>query len=629
MKRNIVFLLLILIMWPVGFAGSDRHNTSQGSPSDILYASYFPRISLTSITGGLSQPLDPSTSGSILEILPTVKLEVALYGLLELDIRTDLVATNPYDPDDIDLRVAFTGPSGKEKDVGAFWYQDYDPQSHTKTGHPGWKARFTPDETGEWLAAAYAPSIGLRSAPVTFKVLPSDNRGFIRINPKNTSYLAFDNGDFFFPIGVNMAWPSDCCDPIRQYRKWLDRFAANGGNTIRVWMASWSFGIEWKDTGLGDYEKRQYEAWQLDQLFRLATEHGVKVILVLINHGAFSLNANPEWVDNPYNAAIGGPLSVPDEFTSNPIAKQYFRHRLNYIINRWGYSPELLAWEWFNEVNLTPITDRALIPWLIEMTGLLRERDINHHLTTSSFAMRTQSLIWWLPGLDIIQEHEYSSQINEKEHDLANRSVQDYQQLAATVPAKPILLGEFGYSAKNYGDDIEKTGIHLHNGLWSTTFSGYAGSGMYWWWDIYVDAHNLWQHYLGLARFLTGEDLTLYQPFSPVKIIGPDGSNAQAVGLGLQGEDTLVWLRSNGYTAQASIEARAKLQDSAQYIPPLVKDLSLILNGLESGQYTVSWFDPQKAEWLKEQTVTAIAQKLIVSVPPFRQDLAAKIARNP
>jgi len=574
-------------------------------------------------------PAATSSSDYTLAITSVEKEVVDLYGFLELDLQTNLQADNPYNPNDIDLRVLFSAPSGKEVEVGAFWCQDYDLQTRRSKGEPGWKVRFTPDESGVWMAFASAPTLGLHSESITFKVIPSSRPGFVRVHPNNPYYLAFDNGDFFFPIGVNMGWWGGGCDPIDQYGKWFDLFTANGGNSIRVWMAAWSFGIEWKDTGLGDYENRQYEAWLLDQLFRLADEHGVKIILVFVNHGPFSMTTNSEWEDNPYNATLGGPLSRPELFVSDPIAKSYFQRRLNYIINRWGYSPDLLAWEWFNEVNLTPISDEALIPWLQEMTAYLHQRDVNHHLTTNSYAMRTLSPLWQLPELDIVQKHEYSSQINSSDQDLAGRAAQDFQALVQSIPAKPVLMSEFGYSASNYGDDVEKTGIHLHNGLWSTTFSGYAGSGMYWWWDIYIDANNLWYHFNGLARFLEGVDLTHYQPLSPLQINGSVGSSGQAVGLGLHGENTLVWLRSNGYTVQASLAGRIGKPDSFTYEPPMTEGLFLTLNEMDNGDYTVSWYDPQMAKWLDMVTVAAQNNKLIIPVPPFRYDLAAKIIRNP
>ena len=296
--------------------------------------------------------------------------------------------------------------------------------------------RFTPDEPGDWRAVAYAPSEGTTSEPVSFKVIPSKQAGFIRTNPNDPHYLAFENGDFFFPIGVNMAWWGEEGDPLEQYGVWLDQFSANGGNTIRIWMAAWSFGIEWKDTGLGDYGNRQYEAWLLDQVFRMADEHKVKIILVLMNHGPFSLVANSEWEDNPYNRAIGGPLTSPGQFVIDTAAKSYYQQRLSYIINRWGYSPDLLAWEWWNEVDLTPISEQALIPWLHEMTAYLKQRDVNHHLTTNSFSVRSWSPVWKMPELDIVQVHEYSENYPLDERDPADRVGQQLRSAHTKHPSE-------------------------------------------------------------------------------------------------------------------------------------------------------------------------------------------------
>ena len=71
-------------------------------------------------------------------------------------------------------------------------------------------------------------------------------------------------------------------------------------------MASWSFGIEWNDTGLGNYTPRLERAWQLDQVMRMAEERGIKVVLVLLNHGAFSETVNPQWYENPFNLQTAG-----------------------------------------------------------------------------------------------------------------------------------------------------------------------------------------------------------------------------------------------------------------------------------------------------------------------------------
>ncbi len=554
---------------------------------------------------------------------------VTRYGLIELDLQTNIKVANPYDPHELELGVRFDSPSGRVVEVGAFWYQGYNLQSRRPEGQAGWKVRFTPDEAGVWTAAAYALQLRVKSEAINFTVTASEQPGFVRIDASDPHYLAFDNGNFFFPIGVNMAWWSDWGDPIDQYRSWLDAFAQNGGNTIRVWMAAWSFGIEWKDTGLGDYSERQYEAWLLDQLFQLADEHHVKIILVLINHGTFSLTANSEWEDNPYNAALGGPLSKPEQFVTNAQAIDYYQQRLAYIINRWGYSPDLLAWEWFNEVDLTPISDNVLIPWIRQMTSYVQQRDVNHHLITNSFSVRNWSPVWKMPELDIMQVHEYANQFNAGDRDPTIRLGQVYQDLAQGSAAKPILLGEFGYSSRQRGENAEKTGIQLHNGMWASTFSGYAGSGMYWWWDTYIAPNNLWYHFKGLADFMAGEDLTGYHPLSSLQITDLDGTTGQAVGLGLRGKDILVWLRNKDYTADGAIAATKANPNTITYSPPTLEGLYIVLDNVSNGMYAVKWYDPQTAAWLVQGKVTAVGNRLTIPIPPFSTDLAAIIVKNP
>lgn len=173
-------------------------------------------------------------------------------------------------------------------------------------------------------------------------------------------------------------------------------------------------------------------------------------------------------------------IHYPSQFAIDPTARNILQRRINYILNRWGYSPRLLAWEWWNEVNLAPFTDETLIPWLKEMTAYLRAHDINGHLVTNSYAIRDLSPIWGLPEMDVIQKHEYAQQVDSNIKDLAERATADFTRLANSTPAKPILLGEFGYGTEGWGDDVDKTGIHLHNGIWATTFAGYAGAGMSW-----------------------------------------------------------------------------------------------------------------------------------------------------
>jgi hypothetical protein len=545
-----------------------------------------------------------------------------VYGPTEIEIETDGVVDNRFDPAQFDLSVRFRAPSGASVLVPAFSYQDFDPNSLRQVGAPAWRVRFTPNEPGDWQAQAELASPQLRSEPIGLTIAPDPAaRGFVRLNPQNPRYYAFDNGDFYFPIGPNLGWSTQPGQGVlNDYERWLDRLSQNGGNVGRVWMASWSFGIEWNDTGLGDYAGRMQQAWLLDQVFKLAEQRGVYLMLTLLNHGAFSDSVNPEWDSNPYNAANGGPLKAPRDFARNKEAKAIFKQRLRYIAARWAYSPNLFAWEWWNEVNWTPIDDTALKSWIAEMDAQLQQYDPYDHLVSSSFAGVMASSTWKMPELSFTQQHDYSGE------DPAKLLPVTYKVMAGYGLEKPVLLAEQGLDSVGASGQAGLEVVHFHNGIWAAPFSGYAGSAMYWWWDSYIDPRNLWGEYKGLADFLKDEDLA---PLAPAKAqITPEGATA----LALQGADrALAWVRSDDYTIAAARQAYEKARAAGQvpsdwqYTPPTVEGLTLTLNDLADGSYRVRWFSPGTSEWQDEQTVQVTGGTATLAVPPLAQDLAVKI----
>jgi len=548
---------------------------------------------------------------------------VTQYGRLELPLTTDVTVANPYDPAQLDLRVHFTAPDGQVLTVPAFWMQDFDPVTLRPSGEPGWRVRFTPHLPGEWFAQAELVGQNQRSAQLSFPVAPSDHPGFIRIHPQNPRYFAFDDGSLYFPIGLNLGWGGQ--DVLGDYTRWFDRLSANGGNVARIWMASWSFGIEWNDTGLGDYTNRMRQAWLLDQVFRLAEERGIYLMLTLINHGAFSTSVNPEWADNPYNVANGGPCSNPLCFVSDPTAKAFFKQRLRYVAARWAYSPNLFAWEWWNEVNWTGIGDQDLGPWIQEMTPVLQAFDPYDHLITNSLANGGFTQLWALPELDFSQQHDYSG------GDLMRTLARDLVRITKIAPDQPLLMGELGYAA---GAQETLDAIHLHIGLWAAPFLGYAGGSMYWWWDTFVDPQNQWPQYKALADFFQGEDLAASTPTTAA--VTPKDT-AQAFVL-QSPTRTLLWLQSNAYRIPAVQEAYNKAAFDAlknkqkltdwHYTPPMLSDVTVTVNGLTDGEYTVQWYAPATGEWLTEATVQVQDGVAQLSAPAFDTDIAAKLIQK-
>jgi hypothetical protein len=547
---------------------------------------------------------------------------VGLYEKFELEVELDAEFNNPYDPDDIRLDAEFESPSGQLATVPGFYYRDFavDQNNTFAPGEDSWRVRFTPWEVGEWryrLVAATTTS-HVSGDWESLRVDPSDRAGFIRLDERNPRYLAFDNGTPYFAVGENMAWSTG--NVLEDYTAWLDALSAAGGNFIRLWMASWGFGIEWNDTGLGNYGERQWRAYLLDRVFEMAAERDVYIMLSLLNHGAFSLTTNSEWDTNPYNVANGGMLQAPQEFATNPEAIRLWHRRLRYIAARWGYSPNLMAWEWWNEVNWTPMAGgRILAPWMESSADVLRSFDPYGHLITHSGSTLADRSVWELESIRFTQDHRYDMP------DLMRSFANIIPDWLAAYPDKPFLMGEFGASAPS---QFDLEGVLLHLGLWSPPMHGSFGTGMMWWWDNYIHPNDLYHQFTPVAAFFGSEDLAA-RAWQPTQAELDENSEARL--FGLQAEDAaLLWIVSRGYNENALMRQyernlRNGVENPLAIEYPTNENVVLTVTALVPGAYTVEIWDAQTGTVLETQDVQTADGTFTVALPPFERDLALKI----
>ncbi len=545
--------------------------------------------------------------------LRDVPASAGQFGMLDLRVTTDGRAVNPYDPAQADLTLEVTTPAGRTLSVPAFWMVEHAPDG-TPADEGGWHARFTPEEIGTYTLRVRSGAA--QSEPQRVQVTASDAPGFIRTSAAHPRTFEDSRGHPFVPIGPNVAWSTG--DVLADYERWFDRLAANGGTYARIWMASWAFGIEWRDTGLGDYAARQRQAWLLDEVLRLAQARGIRVQLCLINHGAFSETTNAEWRDNPFNAANGGPLATPGAFVTDERARTLFRARVRYLAARYAAYTSLFAWEWWNEVNFTPISEGDLRPWMTAMSAELRRLDPYGHPVSSSFSGGGESRLWRDASVDFAQAHLYTTR------DLPLELLSLARQFQASAPDKPALLAELGYAAAGDGDPVLER-VHFHVGLWAPLFYGFAGPGAYWWWDSLIDPQNLWTEYAPLAAFLKGAPLASLRPVTAQ-------SSAMDVTARVlrSGTQAMAWLVSDRYSASGVQRAQTEALLDGTYRegdPPVFPErrTTLTIRGLQDGPYAARWFDPQTGAWLATQPVTVSGGVLTLPTPTFTRDLALRV----
>lgn len=447
---------------------------------------------------------------------------VPRFGMLELTV--DLTATydNPFDPEQVDLSAEFAAPSGKRVSVPGFFFQPYRNRNAADdskrplldaAGDPCWKIRFTPTEAGAYryvvrLRNHFGEVAGDVQAPARrFKATPSAAPGFLRVSKANPQYFAFDDGRPFVPVGQNLQndWP------VYKHSRLL---AAGGANCARVWaFCHWTW-LEWAFTapewaGPGDWMRsysgagryNQRIAWIFDDCLERWTRDGLYVMICLGNAtggGELSAGAGEgSWAGNPYNAANGGFLKEPREFWTDARARRLYKQKLRYIVARWGYSPNLWAIEFWNELGRA---QPEVVAWHREMAQYLHEIDPNRHLLTTSTwdgNVNAFSAMWDLPEMDFTQGHHYGP--------LPAMTARIAEHVRRWH--KPFVNGEGGGPSPRGGEGegpADPDAIEFHNSLWAPLLSGSAGATLPWWWRERVEPQDLFPQYGAVARFAAG-----------------------------------------------------------------------------------------------------------------------------
>lgn len=578
-----------------------------------------------------------------------VEGDLALWQRFEATIDAPLTSNNPFDPAQADLTAEFVAPSGETLRTPAFVTRDYTRalsdgyESITPQGELYWKVRFTPTEAGawRWRWTLLSPD-GEQSGDwqdFTVGSQPAEgSRGFLRRSPDDDRYLRFDDGAPYFAVGENVGWYDD--RGTFAYDAWFQRLADAGANYVRLWMPSWAFGIEWLERDengavtantLGNYEARLDRAWQLDYVLGLAERYGIYIELSIQNHGPFSLTANSEWEDNPYNAANGGPLAAPKEVFTNGEARELFKRRLRYIVARWGYSPNILAWELWNEADLVeqpPVED--LLAWHKDMAGELRALDPYDHLVSTSTGIEWSEAalagddlasreppyadLWSLPEIDFTQAHLYA----------VGGVDMDFTEVIPGIGAslrrfdKPSLIAEVGVDFLGPDEAVtaDDTGAGFHDYLWAGLFAESFGTGMTWWWDNVIDPQDWYFHFGALSAFVEGV------AFDREGFRG-GGASASAAGRDLRafslvGDETaLVWVKNAGHQWYAPDETT-------------VADARLDLPGLGEGAWQATWLDTYTGEIVAEAEVDVTdGEPAVLDVPAFARDIALRLERRP
>ncbi len=261
----------------------------------------------------------------------------------DLSVMPSPFPVNPYNPHEFKLEAVFNGPDGKELRIPGFAVEPTTliDRGDVQIGQPSGPCRFAvrwrPQYPGVWTGRIEAswgdlPPITVNMPSIQVAGEPWDD--YVR-NDKNDVRFFSVNGAWYWPVGVNLHSTFDqrslerlgtVLTPERGTEAYAARFrrlASAGGNATEIWMASWNVALEWNASwpgyaGVGRYN--QFNAAKLDRILDDAYANGIRINLVINNHGQASPNNDREWPTNPWNKINGGPLLEPYQLFSDEQA---------------------------------------------------------------------------------------------------------------------------------------------------------------------------------------------------------------------------------------------------------------------------------------------------------------------
>lgn len=463
------------------------------------------------------------------------ELGVKLPGSIQSQVTAFLngqPGLNPYDPDQVRIECDFN--DGAYTRYG-FYYRDFSVQNNVWIEQPTdytFRIRIAPEQTSTNKAVInlYINGVLIESAIRYFDVQNSNNLGHLEMANGNLLKMQYKNGQIFFGIGQNVAYPipdnaygncqgGDCNSPytFQKQRDYLVDLADNGGNFTRVRLDALNMLCEWPyrrelntdppapnkplSAYLTNYHDNQRYLWEYDRTFSTMEDKGIKTVLCLLQDQAFSTYGAYDpgnlltWNNNPYSTITGNNLAGCKAFFTNTQSINTYRKWMFYIQARYGYSTSVAMWQMINETaNVAKYTSGVhtidadqsfntdVQNWVYDMKFILQQQYPSRPVTTG-FISENNWVAQNYTNLNVWSSnsyHGYTLDNKYQDPDYDNRAK------AMTLPGsgyfnqyKPFFWGELGVGdSANIMD--KKSDRCFHNAIWASTFTGGIGNGLYW-----------------------------------------------------------------------------------------------------------------------------------------------------
>ncbi len=559
-----------------------------------------------------------------------------------MDVRPDPFPSQPYDLSLFDLSALITTPDGQQIRIGGFYRQPLTiiDQGDRELGVPSagacFEVRYRPGLPGTYKIrldatwAGQAKSLALALPDLVVEGEPWDD--YVRADPLDPRFFCTGSRiglrRFYWPIGLNLhsVWDlrtRDCCRTVltpgrlwNAYDAYLRRIAAAGGTAVEIWMCSWGLALEWRGEwtefhGAGCYSDQNAE--RIDRVLDLASTLGIRVNLVINNHGQASTSCDKEWDANPWNTANGGPVAAAERFFTDAAALEGQERYRRYIIARWADHPAVLGWKLWSEQNLTA-GGGSLRAWHVHAAERWEALDHYGHGVTTHWSGDYRA-----PDRAIVEQPALSYVCIDAYHGretLLAQLIWDGSNASDSLArfGKPVLVTEYG-GTSGAGPQPQIIAEH-HSGPFAALVSGCSGSPMLWWFE-WVDQQGLYQPFRAIARFIAGEDLRGQAAHSVLIATLPDQPRLWSHAWSRAG-------RMLGYLLDTTWQGGGSARSYA------AGEMRLVIGDqVAPGTCHLEWWDADSGELVESRMFEHPGGMLALTVPGFTRHLAFKLARAP
>lgn len=549
-------------------------------------------IPMPSPAGVLRKASQASAAAAIAIDVKPAAAAVDLYKPLFATLTMSVAYANPFDQNDVKVDLIATSPTGKTIVQPCFW------KSGTSASSV-WEARWTPREVGAFTYKITVVKNGetSTSADQSLTVNPSDQDGFLHMDTTGSFFtFRFDSGKPWRGVGEDFGWEGG----KYTFEVMFDLLKKNNVNVVRTWKGPGTYYLEHATGKAGWYQ--QDTAARLDQILKLAETSGIFLMPTLdpvieYQTGVDGWSGQIKWLKNPYGTYKGGPCNGPLDFFNGQKARDIYKNRLRYAVARWGYSPNMGFYEFFNEVDWANITEHVptadLGAWHNYMGSYLRSIDPYNHPITTSLSHSDFPDIWSLKIMEFTQRHLYGSM--DQHATFLDSYEKNYK--------KPFVTGEFSLDYKGTTQHTPaEYGKEVHMGLWRGMMTATPILPMTWWWDFHADNGDY--YHFANARKFSEQALAETRGLSNVAATGPANVETRAI---KSDRGIFVWVNNRNTGAQNDFQVKVSGAGTSAYewkpyntwtgaygaaanVNPANGDLTVTIPTLAAGADMALWF---------------------------------------